>query len=75
MTATTADMVNLLHRGGRYVTTLHCINSAIVKLGRLSKPEKVYRGLSGSVLPRQFWKDHGSERGGVRPELGHVGRI
>jgi len=47
----------------RYVTTLHCINSAIVKLGRLSKPSTVYRGLSGSVLPRQFWKGHG--QGGV----------
>ena len=46
-----------------YVTTLHCINSAIVKLGRLSKPRTVYRGLSGSVLPPQFWKGHGN--GGV----------
>ena len=47
----------------RYVTTLHCINSAIVKLGRLSKPRTVYRGLSGSVLPPQFWK--GTGNGGV----------
>ena len=45
------------------MTTLHCINSAIVKLGRLSKPTTVYRGLSGSVLPPQFWK--GTGNGGV----------
>ena len=35
------------------VTTLHCTNSAIVKLGRLAKPQTVYRGISGRVLPGQ----------------------
>lgn len=46
-----------------YVTTLHVINSAIVKLGRLAKPRTVYRGVKGGVLPRQFWKRVGN--GGV----------
>ena len=40
--------------GNRYTTTLHVINSAVVKLGKLQKAEKVYRGVSGGVLPAQF---------------------
>ena len=46
-----------------YATTLHCINSAIVKLSRLAKPQTVYRGLSGRVLPSEFWRGQG--HGGV----------
>ena len=38
-----------------YTTTLHVINSAVVKLGKLQPAEKVYRGVSGGVLPEQFW--------------------
>ena len=40
-----------------YVTTIHCINSAIVKLGKLMSPGRLYRGLSGGVLPPQFFAD------------------
>ena len=47
----------------RYVTTLHCISSAIVKLSRLAKPQTVYRGLAGRVLPSEFWLGQG--HGGV----------
>ena len=36
-------------------TTLHCINSTIVKLGKLTEVRKVYRGISGGVLPDEFW--------------------
>ena len=39
----------------RYTTTLHCINSAIVKLAKLTKATKVYRGVSGMGLPGDFW--------------------
>ena len=39
----------------RYTTTLHVINSAIVKIGKLTRATKVYRGISGRGLPRQFW--------------------
>jgi NLR family CARD domain-containing protein 3 len=39
----------------RYTTTLHVINSAVVKLGKLQRAEKVYRGMAGGVLPEQFW--------------------
>ena len=38
-----------------YTTTLHIINSSIVKLSKLTKVEKVYRGISGGVLPPAFW--------------------
>ena len=45
------------------MTTLHCINSAIVKMSRLAKPQTVYRGIAGRVLPAQFWR--GAGHGGV----------
>ena len=44
-----------LTKGNTYTTTLHCINSVIVKLGKLTKAQKVYRGISGGVLPDEFW--------------------
>ncbi len=40
----------------RYTTTLHVINSAVVKLGKLTKAGTVYRGLSGGTLPEEFWQ-------------------
>ena len=40
----------------RYTTTLHVINSAIVKLGQLTQASTVYRGISGGVLPDEFWE-------------------
>jgi len=53
-------------RGNRYVTSIHVINSAIVKLGKLQKACKVFRGASGGLLPRQFWEaDQFGVRGGV----------
>ena len=42
--------------GNRYATTLHVINSAVVKLGKLQPAMKVYRGVTGGVLPEIFWK-------------------
>ena len=34
----------------RYVTTIHAINSAILKLSKLQPVDRVFRGLSGGVL-------------------------
>ena len=46
---------NELCLGNRYTTTLHVINSAVVKLGKLQKAEKVYRGMAGGVRdPREL---------------------
>ena len=47
---------------GRYVTTLHAINSGVVKLSRLQRTATVYRGVSGGVLPASFFEpdEHGA---------------
>eukprot|EP00966_Prymnesium_polylepis_P334443 7389817-Prymnesium_polylepis.2 len=46
---------------GAFVTTLHAINSGIVKLSKLTKATTVYRGVSGGFLPAEFWQpnEHG----------------
>ena len=51
---------------GAYVTTLHAINSGIIKLSKQTKACTVYRGVAGGVLPEQFWtpNEHGV-RGGI----------
>ena len=43
-------------KSNRYVTTTHVINSAIVKSSKLTKAQKVYRGVAGGVLPESFWR-------------------
>ena len=50
----------------RYTTTLHVINSGIVKTSKLTFASKVYRGVSGMALPDAFWQanSHGV-RGGI----------
>jgi len=49
-----------------YTTTLHAVNSAIVKLSKLTYASKVYRGVAGRVLPEQFWNaNEYGVRGGI----------
>ena len=43
-----------LCRGNRYCTTLHIINSCIVKTSKLTVASTVYRGISGGLLPDAF---------------------
>ena len=38
-----------------FTTTIHVINSAIIKLSRAQKAEKVFRGTKGGRLPDKFW--------------------
>ena len=47
----------VLRRGlkGEFVTTIHVLNSAIVKLARKQRACVVYRGVKGGVLPEAFW--------------------
>lgn len=53
-------------KGNKYVTTTFAINSVIVKSSKLTKAAKVYRGVSGGVLPDVFMKpDEYGVRGGV----------
>ena len=59
-----------LTKGNKYTTTLHVINSAVVKLSKLTVVSKVYRGVSGGRLPRQFRvaNEYGV-RGGIDPSF------
>ena len=51
-----------------YTTTLHAVNSAVIKLGKLTKAETVYRGIGGKALPTEFWMPNSfGVRGGVEP--------
>ena len=52
--------------GNTYVTTTHAINSCIFKIGKLTAACKVYRGVSGGVLPDSFLvPNHFNVRGGI----------
>jgi len=55
-----------LCKGNRYGTTIHSINAALIKLSRISRAEKVYRGVGGMALPDRFLApDEHGVRGGV----------
>ncbi|CAK0793558.1 unnamed protein product, partial [Prorocentrum cordatum] len=57
---------NSLCRGNRYCTTIHAINSALIKLSKLEKADKLYRGTQRGVLPECFWnEDESGVRGGI----------
>jgi HEAT repeat protein len=54
-----------------FVTTLHVLNSAILKVAKVQQVEKVYRGIGGGVLPESFIRsDKMGVRGGI--ELGFM---
>ena len=53
-------------KGNLYATTIHGINSAVIKLSKLQVACPVYRGSTRAVLPAQFWqKDVFGLSGGV----------
>ena len=41
-------------RGNSYGTTIHAINSCVLKLSKLQRVQKVYRGMASMALPDQF---------------------
>ena len=60
------EAVDRMTLGNKYCTTLHAINSAVVKMGKVLKATRVYRGLLGSVLPESFLAANSwGVRGGV----------
>ena len=60
-----ANLETLCH-GNRYTTTIHSINSSIVKLSKLTKATKLFRGIRGATLPDKLWKANPLNlRGGV----------
>ena len=51
---------------GRFTTTLHVLNSGVLKLAKLQPAIPVYRGISGMKLPKSFTKKNKlNVRGGV----------
>ena len=63
----------IVPKTGDYVTTIHMINSAIVKLGKRTRPMTVYRGVLGGVLPRNFFEpDEFGVMGGVETGCAHT---
>jgi hypothetical protein len=54
-----------------FVTTLHVLNSAILKLSKVQPAQKVFRGNQGGVLPKEFWEPNKDNiRGGI--EMGFM---
>ena len=49
-----------------YTTTIHAINSVVVKMSRLSKIKPLYRGWTDATLPKSFFEADGmGVKGGV----------
>jgi len=69
--ATTITFETAKAKANLYTTTLHAINSGVIKLSKLTVAEPVYRGLAGGVLPfEQFWKKNDfGVMGGVDPSF------
>ena len=44
-------------RGNLYATTIHAINSCVLKSSKLQHACKVYRGFANARLPKEFWED------------------
>ena len=64
--ATMVKFAKDLTKGNLYTTTIHAINSCVIKLSKLTKAGKVWRGIKDAVLPKEFWvpNDMGV-RGGI----------
>jgi len=55
-----------LTKGNGYPTTIHAINSCVIKLSKLTKAGKVWRGIKGATLPKEFWvANEMGVRGGI----------
>ena len=55
-----------LCKGNNYATTIHAINSCVLKLSKLTQAVKVWRGFKGATLPKQFFQPNDSGvRGGI----------
>ena len=39
-----------------YATTIHAVNSCVLKLSKLMRACHVYRGFAGARLPAAFWR-------------------
>lgn len=52
--------------GNGYATSIHAINSCVIKLSKLTKAGKVWRGIKDATLPKEFWvPNEMGVRGGI----------
>ena len=52
--------------GNTYTTSIHAINSCVLKLSKLTKAGKVWRGIKDAKLPKSFWVANSmGVRGGI----------
>ena len=64
--AVLVDKCRRLCMGNKYPTTLHAINSCVLKQAKLTVATLVYRGFAGATLPAGFWaRDAEGVAGGV----------
>ena len=60
------EQCKLLTLGNSYTTTIHAINSCVIKLSKLTKAVKVWRGIKDAKLPKSFWVANSmGVRGGI----------
>jgi NLR family CARD domain-containing protein 3 len=45
-----------LCRGNQYTTSIHAINSCVIKLSKLTVACRIWRGFTGARLPPSFWQ-------------------
>jgi hypothetical protein len=41
--------------GNTYATTIHALNSCLIKLAKLGNAQRVYRGVSSAIIPDWLW--------------------
>lgn len=56
-------------RGNTYTTTIHALNSFIVKASKMTKANLVYRGVYAGTLPEWFWNAQGGIYGCIEAGL------
>ena len=55
-----------LTKGNGYATSIHAVNSCVIKLSKLTKAGKVWRGIKDATLPKEFWvPNEMGVRGGI----------
>ena len=54
--ATLAQRCASLCLGNIYTTSIHAVNSCVLKLSKLTRASTIYRGFAGGLLPEAFWQ-------------------
>ena len=60
------SIAKALCKGNNYATSIHATNSCVLKLSKLTKACKVWRGIKDAKLPKAFWvPNEMGVRGGI----------